>query len=93
METQAHTTQVLQMHNTINKAMVTEKETKHNIKYPSDVAVVVLVSNESHWDMLPHHSYCVHNTLGQMPAGSLAIACSSILNMYFFEVRGRQKNI
>ena len=52
-ESTKHTTQWLQAHSTKTRTMVTKRETRHNSKYPSDVAVVILVSNETHWWMLP----------------------------------------
>ena len=51
--THTHTAQGLQAHNTSNKMVVTMRETRCNSKYPSDLAAVVIVSNETHWYMLP----------------------------------------
>ena len=44
---------VLQTHSTSQQTMVTKGERIYNKLYPNDVAAAVLVSNETHWYMLP----------------------------------------
>ena len=36
-----------------NRTMVTKRERRYNRLYPNDAAAAVLVSNETHWYMLP----------------------------------------
>ena len=80
--TSAHGT-VLQTHSTNNRTMKTARETRCNNKYPNDAAAAVLVSSEAPLVHVAHHNDHVHSTARQMPAGSLAIACSPILTMHF----------
>ena len=52
---------VLQTHSTSQQTMVTKRERRYNGYYPTDAAAAVLVSNETHWYMLPIKLLCPHN--------------------------------
>ena len=56
-----------------NSTMVTKRDTRYRSKYPSDAAAAVLVSNETHWYMLPILCIMhVYSDTQQMPTGERA---------------------
>ena len=70
-----------------NQTMATKRERRYNCKYPNNRVEAVLVSDETHWHMLP-----ITLIIPIVLHGKCLLARSPNLTMYFSEAEGRPKN-
>ena len=74
------------MHSTSQQTMVTKRDRRYDRLYPNDVVAAILVSNGTHWYMLPIKLIILTALYNKMSAIHFHP------NYAFFKAGGRRKN-